>query len=118
MIEFVDPRAEPGAPVEPYTLGLSDTDGPLTVGLLANGFPDSVAFLDHVEKSLAATLPAAIVERGTTPEQRVLVATVGDLPARARAAEFGAPALIILGEVVRLREKLAWFETANPAGDA
>lgn len=66
---------------------------------------------------MAAGLPAAIVERGTTPEQRVLVATVGDLPARARAAEFRAPALIIIGEVVRLREKLAWFETANPAGD-
>ena len=63
MIEFVDPRAEPGAPVEPYTLGLSDTDGPLTVGLLANGFPDSVAFLDHVEQSLAATLPAASFRR-------------------------------------------------------
>lgn len=63
MIEFVDPRAEPGAPVEPYTLGLSDTDGPITVGLLANGFPDSVAFLDHVEKSLAATLPAASFRR-------------------------------------------------------
>ena len=59
MIEFVDPRAEPGAPVEPYALALADTDGPLTVGLLANGFPDSVAFLDHVEKALAATLPAA-----------------------------------------------------------
>mgnify|MGYP003700301951 CR=1 FL=1 len=62
-------------------------------------------------------LPAAIVERGTTPEQRVLVATVRDLPARARAAEFRAPSLIILGEVVRLREKLAWFEAANPMGE-
>lgn len=66
---------------------------------------------------MAARLPAAIVERGTTPEQRVLVATVGDLPERARAAEFRAPSLIILGEVVRLREKLAWFEATNPAGD-
>jgi len=62
-------------------------------------------------------LPAAIVERGTTPEQRVLVATVRDLPARARAAEFRAPSLIILGEVVRLREKLAWFEAANPMAE-
>ena len=44
-------------------LGLADTDGPLTVGLLANGFPDSVAFLDHVEKSLAATLPSASFRR-------------------------------------------------------
>lgn len=59
MIEFVDPRAEPGAPVEPYTLALADTEAPMTIGLLANGFPDSVAFLDHVEKALASALPAA-----------------------------------------------------------
>lgn len=59
MVEFVDPRAEPGAPVEPYTLVVADTDAAMTVGLVANGFPDSVAFLDHVEKALSATLPAA-----------------------------------------------------------
>ena len=63
MIEFVDPRAEPGAPVEPYTLVIDDPSAPITVGLLANGFPDSVAFLDHVEKALAATMPAASFRR-------------------------------------------------------
>jgi len=58
-ITFVDPRAEPGASVEPYTLAADlDVDG-LTIGLLANGFPDSVAFLDQVEAALAEALPAA-----------------------------------------------------------
>ena len=59
MIEFVDPRAEPGMPVEAYTLALDSVEGPIEVGLLANGFPDSVAFLDHVEKALAERLPGA-----------------------------------------------------------
>lgn len=70
-----------------------------------------------IAHGMAATMPAAIVERGTTPEQRVLVATVSDLPGRARAEQFTAPSLIILGEVVRLREKLAWFESGIPAGN-
>lgn len=63
MIEFVDPRAEPGMPVEAYGLALESVDEPLAVGLLANGFPDSVAFLDHVEKALAERLPAASFHR-------------------------------------------------------
>lgn len=41
---------------DPYRLA-ADLDGPLTVGLLANGFPDSVAFLDQVEASMREALP-------------------------------------------------------------
>lgn len=63
MIEYVDPRAEPGAPVEPYDLSVDLAVGPVTVGLVANGFPDSEAFLDQVEKALAAALPQASFER-------------------------------------------------------
>jgi len=47
MIEYLDPRAEPGMTVEPFELS-ADLDGPVDIGLLANGFPDSVAFLEHV----------------------------------------------------------------------
>lgn len=63
MIEFEDPRAEPGMAVEPYDLCIDLADGAVTVGLLANGFPDSEAFLDHVEKALAISLPAATFRR-------------------------------------------------------
>jgi hypothetical protein len=58
MIEYLDPRAEPGLPVEPFDLS-ADLDGPVAIGLLANGFPDSVAFLEHVEEALRARLPDA-----------------------------------------------------------
>ncbi len=59
MIEFLDPRAEPGTPVEPFTLSIDVTDGAVDIGLLANGFPDSVAFLRRVEAALAEQLPDA-----------------------------------------------------------
>jgi hypothetical protein len=61
-VEFLDPRADPGTAVEPYALSL-DLAQPVTIGLLANGFPDSVAFLDHVGAVLAAALPAATFRR-------------------------------------------------------
>ena len=62
-VTFLDPRAEPGAPVEAYALS-ADPDAPgFTVGLLANGFPDSVAFLDQVEAALRDVLPHASFRR-------------------------------------------------------
>ncbi len=61
-IQYHDPRATRLAPPVPYQLRAA-LDGPLTVGLLANGFPDSVAFLDAVEGALAAALPAASFRR-------------------------------------------------------
>lgn len=56
-VRYVDPRAEPGMPVEPYTLRADLDARPLTIGLLANGFPDSVPFLDAVGAALAEVLP-------------------------------------------------------------
>jgi hypothetical protein len=58
-VRFLDPRAEPGMPVEAYELGVDVAAGPIDVGLLANGFPDSVAFLDQVGAALAEVLPQA-----------------------------------------------------------
>jgi len=63
MITFVDPRSEPGAAVEPYELSIDALAAPLTVGLVANGFPDSEAFLDQVEKALAVEVPHASFRR-------------------------------------------------------
>lgn len=57
-MEFLDPRAEPGAAVEPYALA-ADLSGPVRLGLLANGFPDSEEFLSRLEKSLTQRLPQA-----------------------------------------------------------
>ncbi|HPT49536.1 MAG TPA: uroporphyrinogen-III C-methyltransferase [Accumulibacter sp.] len=60
--------------------------------------------------------PAAIVQSGTTGRQRVLTADLATLPAKVNAAGMTAPALIIVGTVVRLREKLAWFQSPAASG--
>ncbi len=57
-IEFHDPRAKPLVPAEPYT-PRADLSAPLVIGLLANGFPDSEAFLEAMENALAKRLPQA-----------------------------------------------------------
>jgi uroporphyrinogen III methyltransferase/synthase len=54
--------------------------------------------------------PAAAVSFGATPRQRVVVATLAELAARVREAGLGSPGAVVVGEVVRLREELAWFE--------
>ena len=58
----------------------------------------------------AAETPAACVMSATTGEQRSVVATLGTLAARVREAGLGAPAAVVIGEVVRLAPELAWFE--------
>ncbi len=59
---------------------------------------------------LASTTPAAIVQQGTTPRQRVIVGDLDTLAEKAATAELKPPCLIIIGHVVDLRKKLAWFE--------
>jgi uroporphyrin-III C-methyltransferase/precorrin-2 dehydrogenase/sirohydrochlorin ferrochelatase len=57
------------------------------------------------------------VERGTRPEQRVFSATLDTLPELVARHRVQAPTLLIVGEVVKLRERLAWFEDRVPAQD-
>jgi uroporphyrinogen III methyltransferase/synthase len=54
--------------------------------------------------------PVAVVERGTLPGQRTLLATLGDVAERAAAEQIRAPAITLIGEVAGLREQLAWLE--------
>ena len=59
-IEFHDPRGEARREALPYTARLGESAEPI-IGLLANGFPDSVEFLEAVENALNDALPAAQV---------------------------------------------------------
>ncbi|MBI5435806.1 MAG: uroporphyrinogen-III C-methyltransferase [Nitrosomonadales bacterium] len=72
----------------------------LCTELVAHGLPDST--------------PVAIVQQGTTQNQRVITGTLATLPAIAQIEKPQAPTLIIVGGVVTLREKLAWFNPKNP----
>lgn len=62
-----------------------------------------------IAHGLAADTPAALIEQGTTSAQRVLTAPLAELPAIAAAAGATAPALTIIGEVVRFAAPFAWF---------
>jgi len=65
------------------------------------------ALIDH---GRAADTPAALVQQGTTQNQRVFTGTLANLPQLVAEHEVHAPTLVIVGEVVTLREKLAWFD--------
>lgn len=60
--------------------------------------------------------PIAIVQQGTTPNQRVLTGTLANMPGLVQAEDIKPPTLIIVGTVVSLHEKLNWFKTAQPVG--
>jgi uroporphyrin-III C-methyltransferase/precorrin-2 dehydrogenase/sirohydrochlorin ferrochelatase len=62
-----------------------------------------------VEHGMPDSTPIAIVQHGTQPTQRVITGTLATLPAIAEREKPQAPTLIIIGGVVTLREKLAWF---------
>jgi len=62
-----------------------------------------------IAHGLPAGTPAAIVEHATLPRQRVVAGTLETLPALAEREDLRPPAMTIVGEVVRLREKLAWY---------
>jgi len=85
------------------------------------GFPGTLVFYMGVRRlaNNAAALiaagrnpdePAAAIERGTTTGQRTVVATLNTLAEEVEREAIGAPALIVVGEVVERRETLAWLE--------
>jgi uroporphyrinogen III methyltransferase/synthase len=55
--------------------------------------------------------PAAVIQSGTTPAQRTVTGTLADIAAQAQAAGITAPAILVVGSVVDLRERLRWWET-------
>jgi len=57
-----------------------------------------------------ADMPAALIEQGTTPRQRVLVGTLVTLPGIVARSDVHAPTLMIVGEVVKLHHDLSWYE--------
>jgi uroporphyrin-III C-methyltransferase/precorrin-2 dehydrogenase/sirohydrochlorin ferrochelatase len=77
-----------------------------------------LARLDHIvakllEHGASPALPAGIIAQGTTPNQRVVTATLSTIRGAAAAANLESPALLIVGEVVGLHSTLSWFGAAS-----
>ncbi len=98
---------------------------PINWGTLAHGI-DTLVVLMGVSRlpTIAAELiahgkpadtPAAVIRAGTTVEQELVVATLGTIAEAVRAAGLGTPATLVIGEVVRLRDNLRWFDVLPAA---
>ncbi len=90
-------------------------------------FPGTLVFymgmrhLDRIASSLIAAgrpaeQPAAVVERGTFPDQRTVAGTLGTIAERARAESVKAPAITVVGEVAGLVDELQWRVVGPLAG--
>jgi uroporphyrin-III C-methyltransferase len=88
--------------------GLAKVGGTLVFLMGASRVADITANL--VEAGLSASTPAAMIYRGSLPEQQTISGDLSNLAERVKLAGLKAPSIIIIGEVVRLREKLNWFE--------
>lgn len=71
-----------------------------------------------IEHGMSADMPMAMVQKATTREQKVLVGTLGTMPELLDNTTIKPPTLIIVGEVVGLHKKLAWFGSANTVGES
>lgn len=63
-----------------------------------------------INHGLPSLTPAAVVRNGTQADQQTVLATLGTLPQRLQESGIKPPALIVVGSVVNLHEKLSWFE--------
>ena len=80
-----------------------------TVFLMAMG--NLAAIVDKLrDNGLPGDTPVAIVHEGTKPAQEVVTATIGTIVAEVERTGITAPAIVVIGDVVREREKIAWFD--------
>ncbi|HVN70095.1 MAG TPA: uroporphyrinogen-III C-methyltransferase [Candidatus Binatia bacterium] len=79
------------------------------VGLMATANLREIA-RRLVENGLSEDTPAAVVQEGTRPSQRTVLGTLATIADDVAAAKIGAPAVVVIGSVARLRERLRWFD--------
>lgn len=63
-----------------------------------------------IENGKPPSTPVAVISQGTSLEQRTVVGTLEDIVTRAKQDDFQPPAVLVVGEVVQLREHLRWFD--------
>lgn len=102
------------------------TDDPIRWRELACGVDTVVVFMgvgalrtivsELIAGGKPADTPAALIERGATPRQRVVTATLGTIADRAETEQVKPPALFVCGPTVTLADKLAWYTPGPLAG--
>ncbi|MCU7842112.1 MAG: uroporphyrinogen-III C-methyltransferase [Candidatus Thiodiazotropha sp. (ex Lucinoma annulata)] len=87
---------------------LADTTATLVVYMGLSNLGEIVQQLIDVGRG--PDTPAAVIQEGTTPRQRMVQGTLATLNQRVAEAGLSSPVIIIVGETVTLAEQLAWFE--------
>ena len=109
-VTFVTANADPhriNAPIDWRTFGA--TQGTLVIFMGARTLPSIVPFL--LEGGMPADRPAAAIQWGTYKDkQRTVVGTVGTLLELMDQQGMTAPVSVVIGDVVKLRDEIAWFE--------
>ncbi len=75
----------------------------------------SIICKELIAHGMPTSMPIALVQKATTPEQKVVTGTLEDMPKKIQRADIKPPTLIIVGEVVKLHEKLNWFTSDSEA---
>ncbi|MFB1034347.1 MAG: SAM-dependent methyltransferase, partial [Sinobacterium sp.] len=91
--------------------GLAQPDQTIVFYMGLTGLPMICEQL--VKHGLALTTPIAMVQSATTSQQKVVIGTLENIQQKAESAKIKPPALIIVGSVVSLHQKLNWFGKGN-----
>ncbi len=77
--------------------------------------PGNQGLAEHAKALVAAgrdgATPVAVTRHGTTTEQQTIVSTLDSVAEDVRVARITSPAVVVVGEIIRLRDVLSWFET-------
>lgn len=93
---------------------LAKTEGTLVFLMGVKNLPEISARLIDCGKDKMT--PAAVIEKGTTCEQRVVTGTLESIAGKVTEAGIASPAVTVIGKVVELREKISWFPKGQLSG--
>jgi uroporphyrinogen III methyltransferase/synthase len=98
--------SKPGSTVDWKRLAL----GPDTIVFLMGMENLPIITANLIDNGLPADTPTAIIRWGTRPNQQTVVTSLGEAAQAVERNQLKPPAVIVVGQVVKLREKLAWFD--------
>lgn len=110
LVSFITGHEDPTKPASaiPWEV-LAKSPGTLVFLMGVKNLPEICQEL--VSRGKPAETPAAVIQRGTTPQQRTVTGTLADIAQRVQEAGLSPPAIFVVGGVVSLRPELNWFET-------
>ncbi|MFZ3092845.1 MAG: uroporphyrinogen-III C-methyltransferase, partial [Methanothrix sp.] len=115
-LTIVTGHEEPGKDSPLDWRAMAELDGTLVVLMGVSRLEENTRRL--IEAGKSPQTPAAMVEKGGWPDQRLISGTLGDIAKRAKEENVQSPAILVVGDVVRLAEVLAPERIAilRPAG--